>query len=138
MKITYSLKFNCIKLFTFPHLNLFHFLLFFCFSGNYFLRDDSTVVIHKHHIYRALERGTSFEWSHTPVWTFNATNYFKIRFHFTDFDCLGSASCYVRIGNGLISEEDRLLNYNGRSVPSNVTSESNTAWLKVYAYRDPP
>ena len=103
-------------------------------SGNYFLRDDTTIIVLRDHIFRAGEH-----LQYTPVWTFNATSYYKIRFHFTEYDCArlaqyGTTYCWVKIGNGLVSGQNQILLHHGSSVPSDdTTSTSNTAWLQARA-----
>ena len=99
-------------------------------SGNYFLRDDTTIVVTRDHIFRAGEHLQYY-----PVWTFNATSYYKIRFHFTEYDCAGwsSSYCWVKIGNELVSGENQILYHHGRSVPSDTISGENTAWLQARA-----
>ena len=105
-------------------------LSFFSYAGNYFLGDDTTVIVLRDHIFRAGEHGQYY-----PVWTFNATSYYKIRFHFTEYDCsrLSSSYCWVKIGNGLASGENQFLHHYGRTEPSDPVSESNTAWLQARA-----
>ena len=103
-------------------------------SGNYFLRDDTTIIVLRDHIFRAGEH-----LQYTPVWTFNATSYYKIRFHFTEYDCarFGTSSyysyCWVKIGNGLVNGQNQFLHHYGRTVPSDKVSESNIAWLQARA-----
>ena len=108
------------------------YLSFKFFSGNYFLHYDASIIIQKHHIYRSKERGESgYEWGHDPEWTFNTTIYFKIGFNFVDYYCYSSSYCSVKIGDGSVVEESVLLDHTASSAPNNVTSSSNTAWLKV-------
>ena len=98
--------------------------------GNYLL-PEGAIILHKHHLYRATERGDDFDWAYSPVWTFRSTLSRYIRFHFTEFDCYTSYNCFVRIGNFLQSNESTLFEYRGRSLSCDVISTSNTAWLKV-------
>ena len=100
-------------------------------SGNYFLRDDTTIIVLRDHIFRAGEH-----LQYTPIWTFNASSYYKIRFHFTEYDCARWSShsgyCYVKIGNGLVSGQNQILHHFGGNTPSSDTISSfNTAWLQA-------
>ena len=97
-------------------------------AGRYYFADEATVILTTEHFHRAWENNNN-----PAVWTFNPTNNYKIRFHFTDFYCYNNNNyCYVRIGNGLVSDQSRLLSHTGSDLPRDVTSTSNTAWLKVY------
>ena len=62
--------------------------------------------------------------------TVNASDGLKVRitfheFNFTDFE-------YLEIGDGVVVDDDtRLVNFSGATLPSNVTSVSNGAWIKI-------
>ena len=109
---------------------------FFAFPpGNYFLHDDTTIVVSRDHIFRAGEHRQYY-----PVWTFQTMSSYRIRFHFTEYDCsllytsYGSSYCWVKLGDGLVSGENQTLFHYGDSVPINDSlSESNNAWLQARA-----
>ena len=96
-------------------------------SGSYYFADEATVVLTTEHFQSAWENNDN-----PTVWTFNPAVGFKIRFHFIEFYCYQSHYSYVRIGNGLVSGQSRLLSHSGSNLPRDVTSASNTAWLEVY------
>ena len=95
--------------------------------------DQDEIIISQTHISRAFSVG-----DYVPVWTFSISNDRRIKFHFTQFSTYyGSSSYheYVEIGDGMETGlETRLAHFAGRTLPSNVTSVSNSAWLKVYFY----
>ena len=113
-----------------------HFLYHFnisLFSGNYFLDDDTTVVVSRDHIVRAGEHRQYY-----PEWSFSTTSFYKIRFHFTEYDCsrFTSSVCWVKIGNGhqVSDAASRMLHHYGGSPPrSDRISLSNTAWVQARA-----
>ena len=103
--------------------------LLYLLIGNYNLQRDGIVIIAKHHLWRAYQHGVR-----TAVWTFNASIYYKIRFHFAEFYYYSSNTYYyVKIGDGLVRGESiRLRHHFQQTAPSDVTSPANTAWLEVY------
>ena len=122
-----QLSFLLINCNYFPMYNV---SFFFFPPGNYFLHDDTTIVVSRDHIFRAGEHQQYY-----PVWTFNTMSNYRIRFHFTEYDCSRyGSSCWVKIGNGVVSGENQTLLHYGRSVPTNDTlSASNNAWLQARA-----
>ena len=72
--------------------------------------------------------------NYLPIWTFNTSEGYRIRFNFTEFRFYWNTHDYnlLDIGDGLNQDDDtRLATFGGRDLPSNVTSVSNAAWLKV-------
>ena len=54
-----------------------------------------------------------------------------IRFQFLEFDMPHISDC-LEIGDGMmIGELSRLVRFSGQTLPTNVTSVSHSAWLKV-------
>ena len=97
--------------------------------GRYSINEDTTVIIGKHHLHRAWH-----DYSLSTIeWTFMTTNYSKIIFHFTEFDCYthSVSACHAEIGDGLEVGQSRRILVHGRTVPSDVISFSTTAWLQV-------
>ena len=79
-----------------------------------------------------------------PVWTFNTSEHYRIRFSFQTFSFYWNNYDYnlLDIGDGLQEDDDstRLATFGGRDLPSDVTSVSNAAWLKVnkpYGFHNP-
>ena len=67
-----------------------------------------------------------------PTWTFNTTEHLRVQVSFQEFECRDS-KCYIEIGDGSsIGTESRLARFGGRILPSNVTSISNAAWIKLH------
>ena len=88
--------------------------------------EDLSATITTDTIYRAYQAR-----DHSPSWTFKTAGKFKIGFKFHVFDIRSSAD-YLEIGDGLeIKQSTVLVHFSGRTLPSNVTSISNCAWMKV-------
>ena len=72
--------------------------------------------------------------NYLPIWTFNTSEGYRIRITFTELSFYWNNYDYnlLDIGDGLNQDDDtRLATFGGRAIPSNVTSVSNAAWLKV-------
>ena len=72
--------------------------------------------------------------NYLPIWTCTTSEGYRIRFTFTEFSFYWNNYDYnlLDIGDGLNQDDDtRLATFGGRAIPSNVTSVSNVAWLKV-------
>ena len=72
--------------------------------------------------------------NYLPVWTFNTSTDHRIRLTFHKFGFYWNDYNYdlLDIGDGLdIQSFTRLATFGGRDLPSNVTSVSNAAWVKV-------
>ena len=121
------------------HGHIFHFFFFFALRipGNYpivitdnlNLEEESFEFITTSNFLLTLSCGTT--WSVWPIMTFTAPNGFRIRglFEKFGFDKPGE---YLEFGDGLTNtEEKRLARFYGTDVPSDVTSVSNSAWIKV-------
>lgn len=78
------------------------------------------------HIYRAYQAG-----DHSPTWTFNTTEGHRIRFRFLEFQ-MPRLSYFLEIGDGsMIGKSSTLVRFERDTLPSNVTSVSQSAWLKT-------
>ena len=98
-------------------------------QGHYTLREDNTFVISREDLMLAYQSN-----NYWPIWTFNTSEGYRIRFNFTEFSFYWNTNDYnlLDIGDGLNQNaETRLATFGGRDLPSNVTSVSNAAWLKV-------
>ena len=72
--------------------------------------------------------------NYLPIWTFSASEGYRIRFNFEEFSFYWNNFDYnlLDIGDGLNQDAaTRLATFGGRDIPSNVTSVSNAAWVKV-------
>ena len=66
------------------------------------------------------------------LWSFNSTQDFRIHFRFVAYLC-NPNECYLIIGDGVDSgNSTRLAEFSDATIPSNVTSISDSAWLKIY------
>ena len=62
---------------------------------------------------------------------FNTSVALRIKVTFRKFD-FGGSEDYFEFGDGLFRTEDtRLVNFSGSTLPSNVTSVSNAAWILI-------
>ena len=89
-----------------------------------------TMEISKDDVYEAQRSG-----DYIPEWTFNTSAGYRIRFEFQYFSFYWSSSNYsaLEIGDGLTRGADtRLVHFRGLYLPSNVTSVSSSAWIRVY------
>ena len=101
------------------------------YAGHFFLDKNIKITINKSDVYDAYRNG-----SHVPEWTFSAPENFRVSFVFAKFRFYGGSSYHsaMDIGDGLSREiETRLVHFSGLTLPSDVKSVSNSAWLKVYA-----
>ena len=88
------------------------------------------MTINKDDVYAAYRGG-----DYLPDWTFNTEEGFRIYFEFEQFSFYWSSNYYsaLEIGDGATrGAETRLAHFRGLDKPSNVTSVSNAAWMKVY------
>ena len=72
--------------------------------------------------------------NYLPVWKFNTPEGYRIRFRFEEFGFYWNNYDYnlLDIGDGFDTGSSRTLaTFGGRYYPSDVTSVSNVAWLKV-------
>ena len=92
------------------------------------MNDEAAITIAKYHIHRSYQHGQYY-----PLWTFQAPAYFRIGFNILEFDCytMSSSSCYVKIGDGLVSGQSRRLYLCQQQVATSVTSSNNTAWMRA-------
>ena len=66
------------------------------------------------------------------LWTFTTNYKQRIQICFQEFDLTDPE--YLEIGDGLQQgEETRLAHFTGDSLPSNVTSVTNSAWIYIEA-----
>ena len=66
-----------------------------------------------------------------PEFLFEAPIGLRVRFEFQQFSFDGPEE-YLEIGEGLVSgEETRSAHFSGTDVPSDVTSVSNSAWIRI-------
>ena len=62
---------------------------------------------------------------------FNTSVALRIKITFQKFN-FGESGDYLEFGNGLVRTEDtRLVHFSGSTLPSNVTSVSNAAWILI-------
>ena len=65
-------------------------------------------------------------------WTFEAPENLRVRLTFENFS-FPDPHGYLEIGDGIIiGENTRLAHFTGTSLPSNVTSVTNAAWITVH------
>ena len=65
-----------------------------------------------------------------PVWTFSTASDLHVRFSFQRFNF--HLEEFLEIGDGRIPHDDtRLVLFRGKDLPSDVTSVSNAAWMRV-------
>ena len=98
-------------------------------AGHYYIDNGSSLTILREDLVTAYQAN-----NYLPVWTFNTSKDHRIRFNFHDFSFYWNNYDYnlLDIGDGLESDNPtRLATFGGRDLPSNVTSVSNAAWLKV-------
>ena len=87
------------------------------------------IVISSYEISEALREGTNGPV--TSTWNFNATEGFRIGIIF-EILCFTDANDTVQIGDGLVfGEETRLAHFGGTTLPSEVTTISNSAWISI-------
>ena len=105
------------------------FLCYLVVSGHYFLQDGSPVLLTSPQIFhRTANAGR-------PTWTFMSQPNFRIHFRFQDYNgsLFSCRFCCVSIGDGLELIKSTTLAYFCRmATPSNVTSITNAAWLRVF------
>ena len=95
-------------------------------TGHFTLLDITTISITTADLSRAI--GNS---DFSPLWTFSAERNQRIKFTFRDLHFYYSAD-YLEIGDGTNSgDTTKLVRYQNNYSPSNVTSVSNSAWLRV-------
>ena len=102
------------------------------FSGHYFLQDDTVITISREDLVSVYQAN-----NYLPVWTFNTSLDRRIRFHFNEFGFYWNDYDYnlLDIGDGSTTDSPtRLATFGGRALPSNVTSVSNSAWLKINGF----
>ena len=100
--------------------------------GLYLIDPDTSVTINKNDVYTAYRGGNTT----SPEWIFETTSGFRIQFEFEQFTFYWSTSYYsaLEIGDGVTrGAETRLVHFRGLDKPSDVTSVSNAAWMRVYA-----
>ena len=98
-------------------------------TDNLNLKEDAFEFITTSDFFLTLSCGTTC--SVLPIITFTAPNGFRIRGLFEKFE-FGKPGEYLEFGDGLRNtEEKRLARFYGTEVPSDVTSVSNSAWLKI-------
>ena len=110
------------------------FILILClkkhFAGHYTIMNGTSFNILKEDLISAYQAN-----NYLPVWTFNTSRDNRIRLTFHEFGFYWNNYNYdlLDIGDGLIYSETstRLATFGGRDLPSNVTSVSNAAWVKV-------
>ena len=106
-------------------LSVFHYIV--C-TGNYCLDVNESMVISNSDLY------STSQGYNDVIWTFNTSLGHRINFTFTNFGLYWSTNYYsfLEIGDGLDpGESSRLAHFRGLDLPSNVTSVSNAAWMKV-------
>ena len=94
------------------------------------LDPDSSITVDKSDVYEAYRRDNFL-----PTWAFNTSSGYRIHFQFGKFSFYWSTSYYsaLEIGDGLnVKASTRLVHFRGLDMPSNVTSVSNEAWMKVH------
>ena len=103
--------------------------MIFVISGHSFLRGNASVTILRNDLVSAYQEN-----NYLPVWTFNTSEDYRIRFTFHEFSFYWSNYDYnlLDIGDGIVQiDTSKLATFGGRDLPSDVISVSNAAWLKV-------
>ena len=106
------------------------FSYFISFLGHRFVDPEIPVTVDKSDVYEAY-RSDNF----LPTWTFNTSIGYRIQFQFEKFSSYWSSNYFsaLEIGDGLdVKASTRLAHFRGLDMPSNVTSVSNEAWMKVH------
>ena len=109
----------------------YNFVSFFNITspGHYFVREGVIIKLSREDLMIAYQAN-----NYLPVWTFNTSEGYRIRFSFEEFGFYWNNYAYnlLNIGDGFDTESSRTLaTFGGRYLPSDVTSVSNGAWLKV-------
>ena len=98
-------------------------------AGNYTIVDGDSYTITRENLVTAYQAN-----NYLPVWRFNTIEDHRIRFSFQDFSFYWNDYDYnlLDIGDGWSTDaKTRLATFGGRTLPTDVTSVSNAAWLKV-------
>ena len=97
--------------------------------GHFHINDNSSLPISSHDFVKSISNsGGCLRWHDLTVSTSNG---YQVRISFNE-PVFGNRDEYLEIGDGLIhGKETRLARFNGSTLPNDVTSVSNAAWINI-------
>ena len=97
--------------------------------GHFHINDNSSLPISSHDFVKSISNsGGCLQWH---VLTVNTSSDYQARISFNE-PVFGNREEYLEIGDGLIQgKETRLARFNGSTLPNDVISVSNAAWINI-------
>ena len=110
-------------------MNLYNTITILSDLGHFHINDNSSLPISSHEFMKTISNsGDCLRWH---ILTVNTSSGYQVRLSFNE-PIFGNREVYLEIGDGLVhGAETRLTRFYGSTLPNDVRSVSNAAWINI-------